>query len=324
MKNFKKIISLLEFENYNKLPVFEDIVDTDKEEDEQQDRDKILDEVLEFLFGDLEPEENKNLLDKKNKMFHNPYQTYDITLEEYLNGIIPENYTTCWYPSSNTDFSIIHELERSDIKPDLFVFSDYALRIFDMDISVGATLRNEFTNNEIIECHKLKLKSQCNFSVNESYVDFPEAASDEIYLLKVALYHNVNNTPLGEYFVIYFNYENINFLDEVLLKNKVKVDFFIKTNEGFAWGGGRKSIKGVYGLFSELQVNTILTDKLHLFNENDIGLYEKLSKKHNLYPKHYTIKGIPRRARTDRGTIYNLNYDETPFNSQILINYNKI
>lgn len=324
MKNFKKIISLLEFENYNKLPVFEDIVDTENEEDEQQDRDKILDEVLESLFGGPETNENKDLLDKKNKMFHNPNQTYDITLEEYLNGIIPENYTTCWYPSSNTDFSIIHELERSDIKPDLFVFSDYALRIFDMDISVGATLRNEFTNNEIIECHKLKLKSQCDFSVNESYVDFPEAASDEIYLLKVALYHNVNNTPLGEHFVIYFNYENINFLDEILLKNKVKIDFFIKTNEGFAWGGGRKSIKGVYGLFSELQVNTILTDKLHLFNEDDIELYEKLSKKHNLQPKHYSIKGIPRRTHTDRGTIYNLIYIDDAFDSQKLINQKKI
>ena len=75
-----------------------------------------------------------------------------------------------------------------------------------------------------------------------NYVDIPEAASPTplIFLLDVKLTSNTMGTIRKP--VLYFMFENINFLDQILLKNKIRISHLVKVREGCGFGGNRKSI----------------------------------------------------------------------------------
>ena len=231
-----------------------------------------------------------------------------------------KEYSSCWYPSSASDFGLINEIERSGWKPDLFIFTDYALDAhhFDFDLGENSTLNWEYTYGKIIESNPIDFKTAINYDVNPDYVGLPEFARDEtfILLLKIELWHKDTEQLLSTNDVLYFNFENINFLDEVLLKNKVQMEYFLKTNEGMGYGGGKRSVKGVYGLFSELGVKHLLTDRYE--NHGDVKIFKEMKTKHNLIPKCYTLNGLESRARNDRGTCYDVEYNEAPFEVEYL------
>jgi len=244
----------------------------------------------------------------------------DLESKEKLKALknkLKTDYTTCWYPCSADDFAVIHAIERSEWLPDLFVYTDYLRNEFNLE--EGAERRYEYTNSKILSKSELKITPNYKYHVDKTFIDLPDLISEEpiILLLEVGLWHNDSGAFLGNKDVIYFNFENINFLDEILLKQKIKIDFMIKTNEGMAWGGGRRSIKGSYGLFSELGVDYLLTDKHG--EHGDVKLYNEMVEKHQLSPKAFKLKGIHNRAHLrGRGTCYNVKYTEESFNVDYL------
>tara|TARA_B110000285_G_C15062934_1_gene583415 strand:- start:894 stop:1493 length:600 start_codon:yes stop_codon:yes gene_type:complete len=187
-------------------------------------------------------------------------------------------------------------------------------------IEIGGDNKYEYTNTKILSAVKLKLTKEFIYEVNESFIDLPEHICKEpvIILLEVEIWHNETNDFLGKKDVIYFNFENINFLDEILLKHRIEIDLFVKTKEGLTQGGGRRSIKGIYGLFSELGVKHILTNRDG--HGGDIELYNEMVEKYQLSPKAFEFKAIPARAHADKGTYYNVKYSEEPFNTDRLEN----
>jgi hypothetical protein len=92
--------------------------------------------------------------------------------------------------------------------------------------------------------------------------------------------------------VIYFFMENINFLDEVLLKNKISLSHFIKVREGCGMGGNRKSISIAYAFLGELKVKHILVDNEE---HTDRSLINSINIRHNIQPIKFELRNPSQR-----------------------------
>ncbi|HRS05539.1 MAG TPA: hypothetical protein P5065_00655 [Candidatus Ratteibacteria bacterium] len=214
---------------------------------------------------------------------------------------IGDNPRILWYPSAGDDYRDISELsnaniDRNNIKgriniatdyeitelPDIFVHTDYFKRwaklrqgeIFNDD----NTGKDDKTRVTIENLYELQFNNglNINYNVNEDFVVFPEEApkSPEIYLLDV----RINSDTLGEIRkpVFYFLFENINFLEEVLLRNRINISHIVKVREGCAMGGNKKSITVAYAFLSVLNTKYLIIDN-HV-EDFDFDLFMELKR----------------------------------------------
>lgn len=212
----------------------------------------------------------------------------DLTLK------IGGNPNILWYPSAGNDFRDILELcpQRAaelgiEILPDLIVHTDYKPDWMDFK---GTIYEDHRTKIEIVNRYYYDLSQKINYEVNPEYVDFPEDAlpSPLVLLLDV----KITSDTLGtiERPVLYFLFENINFLDQILLKNKICVSHIIKVREGLAWGGNKKSIGIVLSFLSVLETRYLLSDKKDF--DIDFDLIDKLKTDYQLSLYKYTISRV--------------------------------
>ena len=206
-----------------------------------------------------------------------------------------------WYPSAGDDYRDISELSNANIDrnnirgriniatdyeitelPDIFVHTDYFKRwaklrqgeIFNDD----NTGKDDKTRVTIENLYELQFNNglNINYNVNEDFVVFPEEApkSPEIYLLDV----RINSDTLGEIRkpVFYFLFENINFLEEVLLRNRINISHIVKVREGCAMGGNKKSITVAYAFLSVLNTKYLIIDN-HV-EDFDFDLFMELKR----------------------------------------------
>jgi hypothetical protein len=189
-----------------------------------------------------------------------------------------------WYPSAGTDFRDLIEVNRTKIDPDIFFHTDYSSNW--VKLKCGLLFNDERTKVFIDRITELKFRKKVNYFINQDYVDFPEDANPtlKIYLLDLIVESafGVIRKP-----VIYFFMENINFLDEVLLKNKISLSHFIKVREGCGMGGNKKSISIAYAFLSELKVKHILVDNEE---HTDRRLINSINIKHNIQPIKYELR----------------------------------
>jgi len=194
-----------------------------------------------------------------------------------------------WYPSAGDDFRDLIEINRTKIDPDIFFHTDYNSNW--VKLQCGLVFNDERTKVFIDRVTELKFRKKINYVVNHDYVDFPEQANStpKIYLLDLIVESGfgVIRKP-----VVYFFMENINFLDEILLKYKINLSHFIKVREGCAWGGNRKSISLAYAFLGELQVKYLLIDNEE---HTDREIINTISQKHNINPKKYELKNASQR-----------------------------
>jgi hypothetical protein len=194
-----------------------------------------------------------------------------------------------WYPSAGLDFRDLIEVNRTKIEPEIFFHTDYSSNW--VKLECGLVFNDKLTKVSIDRITELKFRKKVNYLINQDYVDFPEHANPlpKIYLLDIII-----ETGFGEIRkpVIYFFMENINFLDEILLKNKIKLSHFIKVREGCAWGGNRKSISIAFAFLGELKVKHILIDNEE---HTDKELINSISHKHNLQPIKFDLKNAAQR-----------------------------
>jgi hypothetical protein len=208
---------------------------------------------------------------------------------------VGENPNIAWYPSSGDDYrDIIEAVTRTETKADLFFHTDYN-RVW-VKLKPGVVFNDKYTIVTIKNITELKFRMNVNYYNNPDYVDFPEDAyrKPKIYLLDVEIDcgYGVINKP-----VIYFYMENINFLQEVLLKFKIKLSHFIKVREGCAWGGCKKSISIVYAFLGELDVKHIFVDNKV---EIDLNIIEEICFQYKLKPvKYYFSNARTKRAIAD-------------------------
>lgn len=196
-----------------------------------------------------------------------------------------------WYPSAGDDYRDILELthERArqhgiELLPDLIIHTDYKPDWLNLN---GIPYNDERTQVEVENRFELELTQDIIYEVNPCFVDFPNDAPNEptIYLMDISITSNI----LGQVrkSILYFLFENINFLEQIILKNKLHISHFVKVREGCGFGGNRKSISVVYAFLSAMKTKYLLVDHEE---HTDYNLIRNLKIKHNLSPFGYELK----------------------------------
>ena len=210
-----------------------------------------------------------------------------------LNTKLGDNPFISWYPSAGNDYRDIMELseERAilhNIKelPDLFIHTDYDSNFVNLD---GIVYNDGRTIVQIENKFELQLTHIINYHVNPIYAHFASHAPQEptIYLLDIS----VSSESLGviKKTVIYFLFENINFLEQIILKNKIKISHFVKVGEGCSFGGNGKSISIAYAFLSNFKTKYLIID-----NEVDVDfkIVNQLIRKNRLSPLTYDLTEV--------------------------------
>jgi hypothetical protein len=220
-----------------------------------------------------------------------------------------------WYPSAGLDFRDLIEVNRTKIEPDIFFHTDYNTDW--VRLKCGELFNDDRTSVLIERITELKFRRPIHYSVNTAYIDFPDDASPtpKIYLLDVKVESSKGqvNKP-----VLYFFMENINFLDEVLLRKKIKLSHFIKVREGCGLGGNRKSISITYAFLGELLVQHILVDHEE---DTDKELIASLLDKHQIKPKKYELKNAAQKRNISNWSDFNVKvFDVQMCSGEVLSN----
>ena len=175
-----------------------------------------------------------------------------------------------WYPSAGNDYRDVIELSQERARqhkiavlPDLMIHTDYrANRNF-----VGIQYEDSRTALEIVNSCELELIQDIYYDrISDGGRSGLVATKPLIHLLDI----QVTSETAGTFnkSILYFHFENINFLDQVILKNKLRISHIVKVREGAKWGdnvreeiiAGRISISVVYAFVPLLNTEYILKD----------------------------------------------------------------
>lgn len=207
-----------------------------------------------------------------------------------LSRIFPQNGpdpAMLWYPSAGNDYrDLLYLSEPSaqnlgiDQIPVVHLHTDYDSTYVRLDQDV--VYRDERTCITIKARHRLELNHPVRYEVSPEFAVFTENAHPRpvIWLLDV----EVRSASLGTYRkpVIWFFFENINFLSELLLAFGVKISHVVKVMEGFGLGGNRRCISVMYPFFKRLGVKyALLDDEVHFHKR----LFSGLARRHR-HPEH--------------------------------------
>jgi hypothetical protein len=217
--------------------------------------------IIQMLRGST-PEAQQRLLELKDRIGSNPL--------------------TSWYPSAGNDYRDLIELsapkaDTSVIRelPELFVHTD----CIPAWLNLGPVpFEDKRTTVRILEKHELHIhpRFRVRFQINPEYASFSETAPRRptIYLMDVLV--ESNRYGFIRKPVLYFLFENINFLQEVLLQHKVYISHIVKVREGMGFGGNNRCISLAYGFLANMNTKYLLADtEVHL----DDQLFCKLSEK---------------------------------------------
>ena len=167
-----------------------------------------------------------------------------------------------WYPSAGSDFRDLLETlspERQALHglseaPNIFIHTTY-IRDY-VPLNLGVIRNDGRTVVEIQEKYEIVIKEEIDFTyqVSKQYAEFRDYASVEplIHLLKLRLHSNVLGVVEG--WLFYFHFENHNFLQEIILKQQLRISHLVKVREGLGMGGNRQSITLVYALLANIGV----------------------------------------------------------------------
>lgn len=221
-----------------------------------------------------------------NKILEGTDKRSKIKLDKLLEKI-GESPNILWYPSAGNDFHDIIEAEtRTEISPDLYFHTDY----YDYgQISLGSIIYDKEGHlGEIMEINYLTCIDEINYNVNPTFVDFPEKvkAKPTILLLDVLVTSSGGQIRKP---VLYWYFENINFLDEVLLKFQVPISHMYKVSEGMAYGGNKKSITLSYAFLSILKTEYLLIDEREMV---DFHLIKYIKDKHSLELNSFNLNRV--------------------------------
>ena len=208
---------------------------------------------------------------------------------------VGERPRVAWYPNAGLDFRDLVELNtkhgpdygQGDF-PGLFVHTDYK-PVWEADRDKNNPFkcglidhgRNDGVESFIHSIHRLEFKKKVHvaYHVHPDFTDFPDDAPDEplVFLLLVSVYYQgraVEDVP-----VIYFIFESLNFLDQVLLNRRIEVSHVVKVREGSAWGGSKKSISVAYAFLHDLGTRFLFIDQRE---HTDFALVRELANNHRM------------------------------------------
>jgi hypothetical protein len=207
-----------------------------------------------------------------------------------LFATIPDDPQLLWYPSAGNDYRDLLEMQSkrcliNGIKkvPDLHIHTDYNLSMVNIE---GIAYQDERTTVSIVAKHSLAFTQPVHFEVNPAYITgcVPRYGDPLVYLLEI----EILSKSLGKINdrVLYFFFENINFLERVLLPNHLNVSHLVKVREGCGFGGNNKSIAIAYAFLSELRTQYLIIDTEE---HTDFSLIRKIQRNYHLDLKKYSL-----------------------------------
>ncbi len=220
-------------------------------------------------------------------------------LDEFFSGIDEEKIL--WYPSAGKDYRDLMEVtpERLALhgipeQPTIICHTDYnpSWTGLGMDTRLPKIIRKDArTTITIMEKHPLSFVPDANIQYRTRYnhVDFFDKApkNPAIFFLKL----KINSDTLGEIDaqIFYFMFENYNFLEELILKNKLAITHFVKVRQGCGFGGCRKCISVFYSLLANVGVKYLLVDgEVHYCQET----HARLACRFQIMHKNYKLVSI--------------------------------
>lgn len=192
-----------------------------------------------------------------------------LALNKLFANLAHEEERILWYPSSGSDFRDLLETlspERQALHglseaPNIFIHTAYISD--DITFNLGVIRNDGRTIVEVQEKYDIHIQDNIDleYNVSSEYAVFPELASIEpiIYLVKLRLTSNILGVVEG--WLFYFCFENHNFLQEVILKQKLRITHLVKVREGLGFGSNRLSITLVYALLANIGVRYLLADE---------------------------------------------------------------
>lgn len=199
---------------------------------------------------------------------------------------LSEDPNVLWYPSSGTDcrpivqFSIPHKVANKNIEelPDLFVYTDYMGMNY--SIEEGKILfESKWAKITIREKLNLSWKQDFYYSAQKPFKTFgrniPESEEflrrftdfptylprrKTLFLLPIEVQSEILGTFTRP--VLYILMESMNFLCEILLKNKIEASHLVKVRDGAGLGGNGKSAAHIYLFLSALKTKYLIADEI--------------------------------------------------------------
>jgi len=165
----------------------------------------------------------------------------------------------CWYPSAGSCFRDLmvwrHWLGRD---PDIVIHTDY----LPTALPEGPILHEDrHTKVRLIRTSELYIDPSILYHVNNDFVDFADqvAPGPRVRLIDIELESDICGEirrPL-----LYFQFENLNWFEEFVLKRGLRISHLFKLREGCGLGGNRKSVSVVYGFLGLLGCRFLLCDQ---------------------------------------------------------------
>jgi hypothetical protein len=228
-----------------------------------------------------------------NKILKGTDRCSQIKLEK-LNEKIGENPNIAWYPSAGNDFRNLIQVEtRTSVSPDLYFHTDYW--ITNEQFAVGPIVYRDgvivMDNNgesigEIMEINYLTCTDDINYYINPDFVGFPYEVSNTPTILLIDVLVYVNGEQVRKP-VLYWYFENIHFLDEVLLKFKIPITHIYKVREAYRGNGG--SIAVSYAFLSGLKTQYLLIDNMV---NVEFPVLDVIRDKHRLMSKNFNLHNV--------------------------------
>jgi hypothetical protein len=168
-----------------------------------------------------------------------------------------------YYPSAAEDlrpllFSLVKCLEYTNlntkkehyIEPDLFIFSDYfpypESNFFDSKFLYKDCYTSLYLDDF---CELTPDSEHYNYLLEKHYVHFPQSkATGKAVFFKVKIDSHIMPDEAIFKYGIYFFYENVNLISELLLRHSLPVSHIVWKRDGSAFGGGNVRLDFIFPL----------------------------------------------------------------------------
>jgi hypothetical protein len=217
----------------------------------------------------------------KGRKFHQFFREQE-QLNQFL-GFPFSNlpYRLCWYPSAGFDFRHIPHFELNSVftssKPSVYLLTDAHISQYsptdDFPFKPGRLIHQcESDGISLIvkDCIQVNFKQNLAFCPYQNEVfnngllhsNFNDCYSGNAFFILTELNAVVNYRKIKiQVPLFYFTYENLDFLMNFLLPNKIQVNSLINIRDGSGYGGSSYAMSFIYQFQRELKLQAIITDR---------------------------------------------------------------
>lgn len=184
-------------------------------------------------------------------------------LKEFWTRRPGDKPSCCWYPSAGKCFRDLmvwkqYPQLQTQKPPDLFVHTDYLSRALPLEL--GVLHEDDHTQVSLRRVSKLSVNGNVDYEVSGDFVVFADQASPTPSALLIDVEVASDTCGKIRQSVLYFQFENLNWFEEFVLKRGLRISHLFKIREGCGFGGNRKSVSVVYGFLGRMGCRTLVAD----------------------------------------------------------------